>query len=149
MKTMWRAPMKTMRSLLLALPLLAGSGAALAGQDRDHDHGHGRDHGQDRDHGHGYAYGHERGRGDEDDRDRDGRDGDRRHEHGWHGDYDRDHRWHPWERGHRYYGPVYEVRDYRSYRLRPPPRGYHWVRDDNDYLLIGIGTGIILDMVIH
>ena len=31
-----------------------------------------------------------------------------------------------------YYGRRYIVNDYYSYRLRPPPRGYHWVRVDND-----------------
>jgi hypothetical protein len=41
------------------------------------------------------------------------------------------------------------VHDYGHYRLRPPPRGYHWVRADNDYLLVGIATGIILDMALH
>ena len=57
---------------------------------------------------------------------------------------------HHWQRGHRYAGPVYVVRDYRHYRLRPPPRGYHWVRaDNNDYLLVAIATGIILDVALH
>jgi len=51
-----------------------------------------------------------------------------------------------WERGHRYYGSHTVIRDYGYYRLRPPPRGYHWVRDNNDFLLVAIATGIILDM---
>lgn len=58
-------------------------------------------------------------------------------------------RHHHWERGRRYDGPVYVVRDYRSYRLREPPRGYHWVRADNDYLLVAVATGVILDIVNH
>ena len=41
------------------------------------------------------------------------------------------------------------MNDYRYYRLRPPPYGYHWVRDDGGYLLVAIGTGIILDMVLN
>jgi Ni/Co efflux regulator RcnB len=41
------------------------------------------------------------------------------------------------------------VRDYGYYRLRPPPRGYHWVRADNDYLLVAIATGVILDIALQ
>jgi Ni/Co efflux regulator RcnB len=38
--------------------------------------------------------------------------------------------------------------DYRAYRLRQPPRGYHYVRDDRgDYLLVGIATGVILGII--
>ncbi|HEY4143832.1 RcnB family protein [Pinirhizobacter sp.] len=51
-----------------------------------------------------------------------------------------------WVRGHRYNGPVYVVNNYGYYRLRPPPRGYHWVRNGSDYLLVAVATGIILDM---
>lgn len=40
------------------------------------------------------------------------------------------------------------MRDYRHYRLQPPPRGYRWVRaDNNDYLLVAITTGLILNIV--
>lgn len=115
--------MKILLSCLLALPLLGASGMALA--DQSHGHGHGRGH----DHG-GY--------------DDDGWRGDDRHDEGWHG------RGHHWERGHRYEGPVVIVRDYDVYHLRTPPRGYHWVRDDDDnYVLVAIATGIILDAVFH
>lgn len=61
--------------------------------------------------------------------------------------------WHPgpgghWERGHRYDGRVVIVNDYRSRRLRAPPRGSHWVRADNgDLLLVAIATGVIADIV--
>lgn len=54
-----------------------------------------------------------------------------------------------WARGHRYYGPNYVVSNYGYYRLRPPPRGYHWVRSDNNYLLVAIATGVILDIALH
>ncbi|HET6804692.1 MAG TPA: RcnB family protein [Frateuria sp.] len=109
--------MKILLSALFALPLLVGSGAALA------DHGHGHDHG----------YGHDRGHDRHD------------HDEGWHG-----HRHHHWERGHRYDGRVVVIHDYERVRLRPPPRGYHWVRDDNnDYVLVAIATGIILDYVLN
>ena len=144
--------MKLLTTMLIATALATGSSLAMA-QPQDHgyrDHGwHGSDrHDHDRyDHG--------------------------RYEHGRYdrGHYDRgryDHyydrrvvvrhgpppyygpRYHHWERGHRYGGPIYVVRDYRSYRLRPPPRGYHWVRaDDGQYLLVAIATGIILDIALH
>ncbi len=48
--------------------------------------------------------------------------------------------------GTRYYGRNVVVYDYGSYRLRPPPRGYHWVRENNDFLLVAIATGIIFDI---
>ena len=54
-----------------------------------------------------------------------------------------------WSRGKRlprdYRGNV--VRDYGRYRLPPPRRGQHWVRVNNEYLLIGITSGIIASMV--
>lgn len=57
-----------------------------------------------------------------------------------------------WRRGDRlpsYYRTHYRVVDYRHYRLRPPPRGYHYVRDDRgDYLLVGIATGVILGVIL-
>ena len=122
--------MKILLSALFALPLIAASGAALA--DQDHGHGHGNSHGyHDRDgdrgdwHDNGHGHGH--------------------YDNGWHG---RGH--HHWERGHRYTGRVVVVHDYERVRLRPPPRGYHWVRDDNDdYVLVAIATGIILDYVLN
>ena len=56
-----------------------------------------------------------------------------------------------WRRGDRlpaYYRDHYRPVDYRYYRLRPPPRGYHYVRDDRgDYLLVGIATGVILGII--
>lgn len=51
-----------------------------------------------------------------------------------------------WQRGHRYHGPSYVVRDYRHYHLRTPPRGQHWVRADDRYLLVAVATGIIMDI---
>jgi len=46
-----------------------------------------------------------------------------------------------------YYAPRYVVHDYGSYRLRSPPRGYHWVRVDNDVVLAAITTGIVMQVV--
>lgn len=60
--------------------------------------------------------------------------------------------WRQWRRGDRlpsYYRDYYRPVDYRHYRLRPPPRGYHYVRDDRgNYLLIGIATGVILGVIL-
>lgn len=46
-----------------------------------------------------------------------------------------------------YYAPRYVVHDYGAYRLRHPPRGYHWVRVDNDVLLAAIATGVVVQVV--
>ena len=139
--------MKIIASALMASALLLGSQAAMA----QPDHG---DHGRyDHDHNRGHGY-YEHGRG--------------HYDHGRHDDrryYDHRDRGHyyghervyytprhgHWARGHRYYGPTYVVSDYRSYRLRPPPRGYRWVRDrgTDDFLLVAVATGIILDIATH
>ncbi|EIL97497.1 RcnB family protein [Rhodanobacter sp. 115] len=127
---------KTLRNLGIALVLCGASSLALAAPaPYDHDHGHDHDH-----HGHyDHHDHHDRGYGHYDHHDRG------RHE-GWR----RSERWHRWERGRRYGGPVYVVRDYGYYHLRRPPRGYHWVRGDADnYLLVAIATGIILDIATH
>jgi Ni/Co efflux regulator RcnB len=54
-----------------------------------------------------------------------------------------------WSRGHalpsNYRRNV--VRDYGRYHLRTPPRGYQWVKADNDYVLISITSGIISALV--
>lgn len=59
-----------------------------------------------------------------------------------------------WRRGDRlpsYYRSHYEPVDYRYHRgLYAPPRGYHWVRDDDrgTYLLVGVATGVILGSIL-
>ncbi|MFG1425044.1 RcnB family protein [Roseixanthobacter glucoisosaccharinicivorans] len=45
--------------------------------------------------------------------------------------------------GHVPHGHGQVVTDYRRHGLRQPPRGYHWVRDGNNYILAGITSGII------
>ena len=56
-----------------------------------------------------------------------------------------------WSRGsylpRSYWG--YRVNDYQRYRLRTPPRGYHWVRAGNDYVLAAIATGLIMDVIVN
>ncbi|HEY9216642.1 MAG TPA: RcnB family protein [Phenylobacterium sp.] len=37
----------------------------------------------------------------------------------------------------------YVIQDYRAYRLPPPPRGYAYVRYDDDILLTGLASGLI------
>jgi Ni/Co efflux regulator RcnB len=65
---------------------------------------------------------------------------------------DADYGYRSWRRGDRlpgYYREHYRRVDYRSHRLRAPPRGYHYVRDDRgDYLLVGIATGVILGVIL-
>lgn len=57
-----------------------------------------------------------------------------------------------WRRGDRlpaYYRDYYQEVDWRYHRLRPPPRGYHYVRDDRgDYILVAIATGVILGLIL-
>ncbi|HEV7719398.1 MAG TPA: RcnB family protein [Arsenicitalea sp.] len=50
-----------------------------------------------------------------------------------------------WQMGHRFPAGTHytAVSDYRHYHLRTPPRGQHWVRVNNEYVLVGITTGII------
>lgn len=43
----------------------------------------------------------------------------------------------------------YVVHDYGRYSLRPPPRGYYWYRDGNDYLLAAVASGLILDVIVN
>jgi len=54
-----------------------------------------------------------------------------------------------WHRGDRL--PPWQkrelVRDYHRYGLHKPPHGQHWVRVGNEYLLVGITTGIIAGLL--
>ncbi|SFB37797.1 regulator RcnB of Ni and Co efflux [Rhizobium sp. NFR07] len=56
-----------------------------------------------------------------------------------------------WSKGHRMSAAerrrMAEVRDYRRYRLSAPPRGQHWVKVDNDFLLVGIASGVIASVI--
>lgn len=58
--------------------------------------------------------------------------------------------WKPWKRGDRlgYYNGRYHEVDYRSHRLKAPPRGYHYVQDDKgDIILAAIATGLIAAII--
>lgn len=58
---------------------------------------------------------------------------------------------HRWNKGHRMSAAerrqMREVRDYRRHRLSAPPRGHRWVQVDNDFLLVGITSGIIASII--
>jgi Ni/Co efflux regulator RcnB len=60
--------------------------------------------------------------------------------------------WQQWRRGDRltsYGRQHYREVDWRRERLRQPPRGYHYVRDDRgEVLLVGIATGVILSILL-
>lgn len=57
----------------------------------------------------------------------------------------RDHGRHQWSKGQRYsdWRRHQEIRDYKRYGLRRPRPGQHWVKVDNQYLLIAGATGLI------
>ena len=57
-----------------------------------------------------------------------------------------------WKRGQRLPVAYYQDRghfvDYRASHLRAPPRGYRWVRtDDNNYAMVAIATGLIASLI--
>ncbi|MDO8379509.1 RcnB family protein [Phenylobacterium sp.] len=85
---------------------------------------------------------------------RDNRYGDRRDDRrgGWDNrGGQRHHGGHSWRRGERlpsqYRSANYYVNDYGRYGLRQPPRGYRWVRADNDYVLAALATGLIVQVL--
>jgi Ni/Co efflux regulator RcnB len=54
---------------------------------------------------------------------------------------------HRWQRGQRFdrrYASNYQViNNYRAYRLNAPPRGYRYVRSNNDIVMVAVASGII------
>jgi Ni/Co efflux regulator RcnB len=59
-------------------------------------------------------------------------------------------RWRHGDRLPRYYYDRFERIDYRHHRLRPPPRDCYYLydRDRDEYLLVGIATGVILGVIL-
>ncbi|MFT4241287.1 MAG: RcnB family protein [Acidovorax sp.] len=59
---------------------------------------------------------------------------------------------HNWYRGGRvppqYRTRHYVVNDWRAHHLSPPPRGYYWVQNGSDYLLVAIATGVIAQLIL-
>ncbi len=41
------------------------------------------------------------------------------------------------------------VNDWRARNMREPPKGYHWVRSGDDYVLAAIATGVIADILLN
>ncbi|KQZ87173.1 hypothetical protein ASD64_06945 [Mesorhizobium sp. Root157] len=56
---------------------------------------------------------------------------------------------HQWKRGERYgeWRRHPPVRDYHRYGLHRPARGQQWIRVGNDYMLVGIASGIIAGLI--
>lgn len=166
-----RSPLSLLAAALLVATPLATAGGAMAdphGGHRGHDGGRGGEHGGGRWNGGG-------GRGAPAPRDYRGEGrggegrGDGRYERidprgGPRGDYRYEQRMDPrydprvyapppnaYSRSPRrggYLGPGGEViQDYGRFRLRPPPRGYEWVRTPGGMALVSQGTGQVFDVV--
>ena len=56
-------------------------------------------------------------------------------------------RWRQGQRLDRRYGGYATVGDWRSRRLREPPRGYRWYRQGNDYVLAAVAGGLIASVI--
>ncbi|MGB3501344.1 MAG: RcnB family protein [Mesorhizobium sp.] len=54
-----------------------------------------------------------------------------------------------WKRGQKYgnWRQYRAVNDYQRYGLHRPPHGQQWIRVGNEYLLVGIATGLIFGML--
>jgi Ni/Co efflux regulator RcnB len=57
---------------------------------------------------------------------------------------------HHWKHGERL-PSNYRTRDhyvdYRAHHLRQPPRGYQWVRADDNYALVALTSGLISEII--
>ena len=61
-----------------------------------------------------------------------------------------DHNWHKGDRlPASYHDKRYEVNDWKARHLRQPPRGYHWVSVNGDYVLAAVATGLIADLLLN
>src|SRR5262245_18555554 len=150
--------MKRILTALIALSVLA-SGFAFADSDRNGRNGR-RDSHDRRLHDRHWDD-HRRGNHRDDHGRRDYRRDDRRQDYRHydrHPRFDRGHYHRPhgyshraWRRGDRlpvaYHAPRYIVHDYNAVRLHSPPRGYHWVRVDQDVVLAAIAGGIVAEVV--
>lgn len=136
---------------IMALTLASG-GSAFAQGSRDRDDRGRNDNNR----------GNQNDRRDNDRRDYDRRDNDNRKGHDDRRDFGRSHNDKNWQRGagpnHNFYRgqrlPAeyrhrhYVVNDWRGHHLSSPPRGHHWVQSGNDYLLVAIATGVILQLML-
>lgn len=57
-----------------------------------------------------------------------------------------------WHKGERlpaeYRDRNYEVDNWREHGLQAPPRGYHWVGVNGDYVLAAVATGVIASVLL-
>jgi len=61
-----------------------------------------------------------------------------------------DHSWHQGDKlPAQYRGRQYVVDDWRGHRLSAPPRGYQWVQNGGDYVLVSIATGVIASLLLN
>jgi Ni/Co efflux regulator RcnB len=137
---------KIIISSIMTVTLLASSAAFAQGHDRGGDHGrseHAQRGGPGHDRGHpgnSNKYGNKYG-------DKHGYKHDGRHDNGRGAGPE-----HNFYKGgyipREYRGHQYVVNDWRSHRLTPPPRGYHWVQTGGDYVLIAISTGLIAQIIL-
>ncbi len=71
------------------------------------------------------------------------------------GRYVRPHGYHAqtWRRGERlpaaYRGAGYVIPNPAVYHLRPAPRGYYWVRVDNNAVLAAVATGVVASVALN
>ncbi len=56
---------------------------------------------------------------------------------------------HQWRHGQRYNGHRQVVHNWNQYHLRQPPHGYEWVQDGGQFVLIGIASGIIAEVLVN
>ena len=129
--------------------------AAMAGKD---DHDGDRSNNSQQDHRDDHRNDRPDNRGDSRDDHRDSRDehrDDHNNNHGRYGKYHhpRGYQDHRWVRGERlpkaYYTRSYVVVNYQERGWRQPPRGYHWVRVNDDVVLAAIATGVVLDVLFN
>jgi Ni/Co efflux regulator RcnB len=132
---------KTIISALIAASLSTG-GFAFA-----QDHGNRNDRGNDEQMRHGDQQDHRDDRRQHDDRghqDRGHRNDEARRDERGAGP---EHNFHRGERlPAEYRNRQYVVDNWRAHHLTPPPRGYHWVQTGGDYVLVSIGSGVILQL---
>lgn len=131
-------------ALLVATTIVA---APLAqADDRDNSrHDNGR-------HGHAqqdnrYGNKHDNGHGNDRYTHRDSRYQDSRHDGRHHAS---NHRWGKGERvPAQYRGHQYVVKDWRGHHLQRPTSGHQWVHVDNNYLLISVATGLVVQALLN
>ncbi|EKF42554.1 hypothetical protein NA8A_10843 [Nitratireductor indicus C115] len=52
-----------------------------------------------------------------------------------------------WKKGGKYTGKGSVVANYGNHKLKAPAKGYRWMRDGDEFLLVRIGSGLIVEIV--